>query len=124
MQETLIWLGIVACVTQSATLSGLNLAVFRIVFFATVYLTGQLAFERKLLMVSLAAPLLGALADLAFRPTRSGGVVLGIAFGIAAFWSAERRKRRRGLWPPAASSSSTTSTPLCIIQRETRRPRR
>jgi hypothetical protein len=55
-------------------------------FFATVYLTGQLAFERKLLMVSLAAPLLGALADLAFRPTRSAGVVLGIVFGLASFW--------------------------------------
>jgi hypothetical protein len=55
-------------------------------FFATVYLTGQLAFERKLLMVSLAAPLLGALADLALRPTRSAGIVLGIVSGIAAFW--------------------------------------
>lgn len=55
-------------------------------FFATVYLTGQFVFERKLLTISLAAPLLGALADLAFRPTRAGGVVLGIVFGIAAFW--------------------------------------
>ena len=55
-------------------------------FFAAVYLTGQLGLEKKLLMVSLAAPLLGALADLAFRPTRAAGAVLGMVFGIASFW--------------------------------------
>jgi hypothetical protein len=55
-------------------------------FFAAVYLTGQLAFEKKLLIVSLAAPLLGALVDLAFRPTRTAGIVLGIVFGVASFW--------------------------------------
>jgi hypothetical protein len=60
-------------------------------FFAAVYLTGHLGFEptsatRKLLLVALAAPVLGAVADLAFRPTRAAGVVLGVAFGIAAFW--------------------------------------
>jgi len=55
-------------------------------FFTAVYLTGQLAFEKKLLMVSLAAPLLGALADLAFRPTRTAGLVLGLGFGVASFW--------------------------------------
>jgi hypothetical protein len=55
-------------------------------FFTAVYLTGQLGFEKKLLMLSLAATLLGALADLAFRPTRSAGIVLGFAFGIATFW--------------------------------------
>jgi hypothetical protein len=64
-------------------LSGLAAAC---AFFAAVYLSGQLAFEKKLLMVSLAAPLLGALADLAFRPTRTAGIVLGIVFGIASFW--------------------------------------
>jgi len=56
-------------------------------FFTAVYLTGQLGFEKKLLLVSLAAPLLGALVDLAFRPTRTAGLVLGIVFGLAAFWS-------------------------------------
>lgn len=55
-------------------------------FFTAVYLTGQLAFDRKLLMMALAAALVGALADLAFRPTRAAGVVLGIVFGLAAFW--------------------------------------
>ena len=56
-------------------------------FFTAVYLTGQLGLEKKLLMLSLAAPLLGALVDLAFRPTRAAGVVLGIAFGVACFWA-------------------------------------
>lgn len=55
-------------------------------FFAAVYLTGQLGFEKRFLLVSGAAVLLGALADLAFRPTRAAGVVLGLAFGAAAFW--------------------------------------
>jgi hypothetical protein len=60
-------------------------------FFAAVYLTGNLVFEplnptRKLVLVAAAAPLLGALADVAFRPTRAAGAVLGIVFGMAAFW--------------------------------------
>lgn len=55
-------------------------------FFASVYLTGQLEFEKKLLLLSAAAALLGALVDLAFRPTRKAGLVLGLVFGIAACW--------------------------------------
>ena len=60
-------------------------------FFVAVYLTGNLVFEplnptRKLVLVAAAAPLLGALADVAFRPTRAAGAVLGILFGLAAFW--------------------------------------
>ena len=55
-------------------------------FFTAVYLTGHLGLDKKLFLVSAAALALGALADLAFRPTRTAGVVLGIAFGIACFW--------------------------------------
>lgn len=55
-------------------------------FFSAVYLSGQLEFEKKLLLLSAAAALLGALVDLAFRPTRKAGLVLGIAFGIATGW--------------------------------------
>lgn len=55
-------------------------------FFAAVYLSGQLEFEKKLLLISAAAALLGALVDLAFRPTRKAGLVLGLVFGIAACW--------------------------------------
>jgi len=55
-------------------------------FFAAVYLTGQFEFEKKLLLLAAAAALLGALVDLAFRPTRKAGLVLGLGFGIAACW--------------------------------------
>ena len=55
-------------------------------FFAAVYLTGQLEFEKKLFLLAAAAALLGAVVDLAFRPTRKAGLVLGLGFGIAACW--------------------------------------
>jgi hypothetical protein len=61
-------------------------------FLTAVYLTGNLHFQpldtpRKLILVgAVVAPLLGALADLAFRPTRAAGIVLGALFGLAALW--------------------------------------
>jgi hypothetical protein len=55
-------------------------------FFAAVHLTGQFEFEKKLFLLAAAAALLGALVDLAFRPTRKAGLVLGLGFGIAACW--------------------------------------
>jgi len=55
-------------------------------FFAAVHLSGQLGLDKKLLLLSLAAALLGALVDLAFRPTRKAGLALGVAFGIATGW--------------------------------------
>lgn len=55
-------------------------------FFAAVYLSGQLEFENKLFLLAAASALLGALVDLAFRPTRKAGLVLGLFFGIAACW--------------------------------------
>jgi len=55
-------------------------------FFAAVYLSGQLEFEKKLLLISAAAALLGALVDLAFKPTKKAGLVLGLVFGVAACW--------------------------------------
>jgi hypothetical protein len=55
-------------------------------FFAAVYLTGQLEFEKKLFLLAAAAALLGAVVDLAFRPTRKAGLVLGLGFGIAVCW--------------------------------------
>lgn len=76
--------GLVATLVLSPLrLSGLAAACG---FFAAVYLTGYLELEKKLVLVALAAALLGALADLAFRPTRMAGIVLGIVFGSAAFW--------------------------------------
>ena len=55
-------------------------------FFAAVYLTGQLDYEKKLFLLAAAAALLGAVVDLAFRPTRKAGLVLGLGFGAAACW--------------------------------------
>jgi hypothetical protein len=72
-----------ALVLHPARLAGLAAACG---FFAAVYLTGQLSLEKKLLMLSAAAPVVGALADLALRPTRAAGVVLGVVFGIVCFW--------------------------------------
>jgi hypothetical protein len=74
---------VAALVFYPVRLSGLAVACG---FFAAVYLTGQLELEKKLLLLSVAAALLGALVDLAFRPTQKTGLVLGIVFGIAACW--------------------------------------
>ena len=60
-------------------------------FLAGVYLVGTFAFEplnatRKLVVLGAAAPLVGLIVDLAFRPGRSFGVALGAIFGVAALW--------------------------------------
>ena len=60
-------------------------------FLATVYLVGDFTLEsldskRKLVLVALTAPLFGVVADLAFRPTRAGGPVLGVVFAAAGGW--------------------------------------
>lgn len=60
-------------------------------FFATVWMMGTLGFSplsatRKILLMGLAAPLIGVLADLAFKPTRATAPVLGVLFGVAAVW--------------------------------------
>jgi len=60
-------------------------------FLATVYLVGDFTLEsldskRKVVLVALAAPLLGVLADLAFKPTRATGPVLGALFAAAGGW--------------------------------------
>lgn len=41
---------------------------------------------RKILCVSIAAPLAGMLVDFAFRPTRAGAALLALAAGAAALW--------------------------------------
>ena len=60
-------------------------------FLATVYLVGDFTLEpldskRKLVLVAMAAPLLGVIADLAFKPTRATGPVLGAVFAAAGGW--------------------------------------
>jgi hypothetical protein len=60
-------------------------------FLTTVYLVGDFTLEsldskRKLVLVAMAAPVLGVLADLAFKPTRATGPVLGVVFAAAGGW--------------------------------------
>ena len=60
-------------------------------FLATVYLVGDFTLEsldskRKLVLAAMAAPLLGVIADLAFKPTRATGPVLGVVFAAAGGW--------------------------------------
>src|SRR5258706_4021617 len=52
-----------------------------------VYLIGGFAFppasaQQKILLISLAVPVLGIVVDLAFKPTRAAGPILGLAFGL------------------------------------------
>jgi hypothetical protein len=60
-------------------------------FAAAVAVIGNFSLEpltatRKIVVVGAATALLGMLADLAFRPTRSAGVVLGALFGGVTLW--------------------------------------
>ncbi len=61
-------------------------------FLAAVWLIGNFGFApltatRRIVVLALAAPVLGALADLAFRPTRATAPALGAIFGAAAIWA-------------------------------------
>ena len=56
-----------------------------------VYLIGGLAFppvsaQQKILLIALAVPALGVVVDLAFKPTRVAGPVLGLIFGLLVLW--------------------------------------
>lgn len=56
-----------------------------------VYLIGGLGFppvsaQQKILLVALAVPVLGVVVDLAFKPTRGAGALLGLLFGLVVLW--------------------------------------
>ena len=60
-------------------------------FLAAVWLIGAFSLEpltatRKIVLVAAAAPVLGVLADLAFKPTRTTAPILGALFGAASIW--------------------------------------
>ena len=60
-------------------------------FAVTVYLVGGLSFvpltaARKIVLVGLVAAGAGVCVDLAFKPTRAAGPVLGVLFGGVAIW--------------------------------------
>lgn len=56
-----------------------------------VYLIGGFAFppvsaQQKILLIALATPVVGVLVDLAFKPTRVAGPVLGLLYALAVLW--------------------------------------
>ena len=60
-------------------------------FCTTAWLIGELQFtpltaKRKLMLLAVAAPALGLLADLALRPGRGTAYLLGVVFGALAVW--------------------------------------
>src|SRR2546422_11665596 len=60
-------------------------------FAPALYLTGNFVFEpltplRKLALVGMGAGLLGWVADLAFKPARMAGIMLGLLGGAASAW--------------------------------------
>jgi len=60
-------------------------------FCITAWLIGELQFtpltaKRKLMLLALAAPALGLLADFAWRPGRASAYVLGVVFGALSIW--------------------------------------
>lgn len=56
-----------------------------------VYLIGGFAFppvsaQQKILLVALATPVVGIVVDLAFKPTRVAGPVLGLLYALTVLW--------------------------------------
>lgn len=93
----------------AALIVALALSPFRLGGLAVVaaFLTGAhfvfglqfspLSATRKVLLLTLAAPLVGLLVDFAFRPTRLGAALVALAAGAGALWA---------FWPVIASRPS------------------
>jgi hypothetical protein len=69
-----------------------------------VWLIGGVAFppvsaQQKILLLSLAVPLAGVIVDLAFKPTRAAGTVLGLIFGVLALWVGINVLKQKALAP-------------------------
>ena len=65
-----------------AAVAGFATAVGLIAGFSFEPLTAT----RKLILLVLAAPVLGLMIDFAFKPTRVGNAILAVAGGLAAIW--------------------------------------
>lgn len=79
---------ILATALQRTRLSGLAVTAG---FITAVYLAGGLAFiplnaTRKIVLLGCAAPVIGLLLDIAFRPTRVGLFLIAVAGGLGAVW--------------------------------------
>ena len=56
------------------------------VFLVSGFQFSPLTAMRKLIVLGMLAPVIGLVADLAFKPTRATGPVLGVIFGAASVW--------------------------------------
>lgn len=79
---------VVALLLRPLRLGGIAVAA---AFLMAMHLAVGLQFTpltalRKILVLSLAAPLVGVLVDFAFKPTRLGATLLALAAGAAALW--------------------------------------
>jgi hypothetical protein len=80
---------IVALVLGRVRLGGLAVVVAfaTAVYFVAGFTFTPLTATRKIILLALAAPIVGMLADFAFRPTKIGAVVLALAGGAGALWA-------------------------------------
>jgi hypothetical protein len=79
---------IVALVLGRARLAGLAVVA---AFCTAVYLISGFSFTpltatRKIVLLALAAPVIGILVDFAFKPTRLGTAIVAFAAGLATLW--------------------------------------
>lgn len=94
---------VVMLLFQTVRLGGLAVVA---AFATTVYFVAGFTFvpltaTRKIILLGLAAPVIGMLLDFGFRPTRAGAVLLAAAAGGAAlwvFWPVLAQKEARQLW--------------------------
>lgn len=99
----------VALVLRPVKLAGLAVTA---AFAVCMYLVSGIAFEpltatRKMLVLALAAPVIGIGVDFAFKPTRIGAVVLALAAAAGAAWAFGPVLMNRGAseaWLPAATA--------------------
>lgn len=80
---------VVALVLGRVRLAGLSVvaAFATAVFFVAGFTFTPLTATRKIILLAFAAPIVGMLADFAFKPTKLGAVVLALAGGAGALWA-------------------------------------
>jgi hypothetical protein len=79
---------IVMLLLQSVRLGGLAVvaAFCTVVYFFAAFSFTPLTATRKIILLGIASPIVGILADFAFKPTRIGGAALALAGAAATVW--------------------------------------
>ena len=91
-----------------AVVAAFATAVFLVVGFNFTPLTAT----RKIILLGLAAPIVGILADFAFKPTRIGGIVLALGGAVATlwvFWPVLSQKEAAQAWLPGCTAVIATA---------------